>query len=112
MLENYVICREFRNNRLYVTCIRKTAMLVGPGEPLALETFMNTLPARQYQALFPTKGPWTSSGSNLKNSHQGEDGQLAGQSTSTPFMDIKDSTISSEKGVLVDNHKVLDAKIH
>ena len=39
------------------------------------------------------------------------DRQLEGQTTSTPFMSIKDTTGCSNRNVLFDIHNVVDAKI-
>ena len=76
----------------YVHCIRQVANLLGYQDPQFLEVFTNTLPSKLYWILFPiedlravvdtakrmlTKEKW--------------DKQLAGQTFSTPFMNLRDS---------------------
>ena len=40
------------------------------------------------------------------------DKQLAGKSTSTPFMSFKDSTGCNQKAVSFDNHNILNTKLY
>ena len=76
----------------YVTCIRQIATLLGYGEPKVIEVFKNTLPTKLYWVLFPIDDlrqvVETAKRILMKEKI---DRQLAGQSSSTPFMSIKDS---------------------
>ena len=76
----------------YVTCIRQVAALVGYGEPKILEVFKNTLPTKLYWILFPIED-LRQAVETAKRILTKEklDKQLAGQSSSTPFMSIRDS---------------------
>ena len=77
----------------YVTCIRQVATLLGYGEPQILEVFKNTLPTKLYWILF-----------SIENLRQAEytakriltkeklDKQLTGQTSTSPFMSVKDGT--------------------
>ena len=94
----------------YVTCIRQVATLLGYGKPQVLEVFKNTFPRRLYWVLFPIE--------DLRQEVQTAkriltkekiDRQLAGQSSSTPFMNIKDRYIS--KKVTFDTQDSLEEKI-
>ena len=76
----------------YVMHIRQVAALSGYWEPQILEVFKNTLPTRLYWVLFPIK--------NLRQvvetvkrifTKENIDRQLARQSSSTPFMSVRDS---------------------
>ena len=51
-----------------------------------------------------------SSRDSQKNSHKGKDRQLASQSTSTPFINVKDSIGCRKGSVSFDTHYVLDTK--
>ena len=81
----------------HVTCIRQVVMLLGYGEPQVLEVFKNTLPTRFYWVLFPIE--------DLRQAVETEkriltkekiDRQLAGQTSLTPIMIIKDGYISKK----------------
>ena len=76
----------------YVTCIRHVATLLGYGEPQILEVFKNTLPTRLYLILFPI-GDLRPAVDTAKRILKKEkiDRQLSGQSSSTPFISIKDN---------------------
>ena len=76
----------------YVHHIRQVTNLLGYQDPQILEVFKNTLPSKLYWVLFPID--------DLRNAvHTAKrmltkekiDKQLAGQFTSTPFMNIRDS---------------------
>ena len=73
----------------YVTHIRHVAALLGCGKPQVLEVFKNTIPSRLYWVLFPIEdlrqAVETAKGILTKEKI---DRQLAGQSSSTPFMNI------------------------
>ena len=78
----------------YVTCISQVSTLLGYGEPQGLEVFKNTLPTRWYWVLFPIE--------DLRHivetakrilTKEKVDRQLAGQSFSTPFLNIKMVTL-------------------
>ena len=77
----------------YVTCIRQVATLLGYGEPQILEVFKNTLPTKLYWILFPIE--------NLRQAvdtakriltKEKLDTQLTGQTSTSPFMSLKDGT--------------------
>ena len=76
----------------YITCIRQVATLLGYGEPQILEVFKNTLPTKLYWVFFPTgdlrQAVETAKGILTKEKI---DRQLAGQSFTTTFMNIKDN---------------------
>ena len=76
----------------YITCIRQVAALLGYGEPQILEIIKNTLSTKLYWILFPIE--------DLKQlvetakrilTIEKLDKQLSRQSSSTPFMSIRDS---------------------
>ena len=75
----------------YVTHIRQVAALLVYGEPQTLEEFKNTLPKKLYWILFPIE--------ELRQvvetakrilTKETLDRQLTGQTSSTPFMSIRD----------------------
>ena len=76
----------------YLKCIRQVGTLLGYGEPQILEVFKNTLPTKLYWILFPIDdlrqaveaAKWILTKEKI-------DRQLSGQSSSTPFMSIKDN---------------------
>ena len=76
----------------YVNQIRQVANLLGYQEPQILEVFKNTLPTKLYWALFPImdlrQAVETAKRILMKEKI---DRQLAGQSSLTPFMSIKDN---------------------
>ena len=74
-----------------MTHIRQVATLLGYGEPQVLEVFRNTLPTELYWILFPIE--------NLKQAidtakriltKEKLDKPLAGQTSTSPFMSVKD----------------------
>ena len=95
----------------YITCIRQEATLLDYGKPQVLEVFKNTLPKRLYWVLFPIED-LRQAVETAKRILTKEkiDRQLAGQSSSTSFMNIKDRCIS--KKVTFDTQDSLDEKIN
>ena len=77
----------------YVTWIRQVATLLGYGEPQILEVFKNTLPTKLYWILFPIED-LRQSVETAKRILTKEklDKQLMGQSSASPFMNIRDGT--------------------
>ena len=75
----------------YVTHIRQVVACLGYGEPQILEVFKNTLPTKLYWILFPIEdlrqaveiAKWILTKEKL-------DRQLTRQSSSTPFMSVRD----------------------
>ena len=77
----------------YVIRIRQVASLLGYGEPQILEVFKNTLPTKLYWVLFPIE--------NLRQAvdtakriltKEKLDKQLTGQTSTSPFMSIREGT--------------------
>ena len=77
----------------YVIHIREVATLLGYGEPHILEVFKNTLATKLYWILFPIE--------NLRQAvdtakriltKEKLDKQLTGQTSTSPFMSVKDGT--------------------
>ena len=77
----------------YVTQIRQVATLLGYEEPHILEVFKNTLPTKLYWILFPIE--------DLRHAvemakriltKEKLDEQLTGQTSTSPFMNIRDGT--------------------
>ena len=77
----------------YVIRIRQIATLLGYGEPQILEAFKNSLPTKLYWVLFPIE--------NLRQAVETAkriltkeklDRQLTGQTSTSPFMNIRDGT--------------------
>ena len=77
----------------YVIRIRQVATLLGYGEPQILEVFKNTLPTKLYWILFPME--------NLRQAidtakriltKEKLDKQLTGQTSTSPFMSVRDGT--------------------
>ena len=94
----------------YITCIRQVATLLGYGEHQVLEVFKNTLSTRLYWVLFPIEDLRLAV-ETVKRILRKEriDRQLAVQSSSTPFMSIKDGYNS--KKVTLDTQDSLDDKV-
>ena len=90
----------------YVTCIRQVATLLGYGKPQVLEVFKNTLPTRLYWVLFPIEDLRLAVETAKRIlTKEKIDRQLAGQSSSTPFMNVRDG-YNSKKVVTFDMHKI------
>ena len=77
----------------YVIRIRQVTTLLGYGEPQILEVFNNTLPTKLYWVLFPIE--------NLRQAvdtakriltKEKLDKQLTGQTSTSPFMSIREGT--------------------
>ena len=84
----------------YVTHIRQVAALLGYEEPQILEVFKNTLPIKLYWILFPINDirQAVETAKRILTKEK-LDRQLTGQSSSTPFMNIRDG---HHQGVLFD----------
>ena len=76
----------------YVTHIRQVATLIGYEDPQILEVFKNTLPTKLYWILFliASLRQAVETAKRILTKEK-IDGQLTGQSSSTPFRSIKDS---------------------
>ena len=96
----------------YVTHIRQVALLLAYSEPHVLEVFKNTLPSRLYWALFSIED-LRQTVETVKRILTKEkiDRQLAGQSSSTPFMNIWVGYNSGKKVVPLDTQETLDDKL-
>ena len=95
----------------YVTCIRQVATLLGYGEPQVLEVFKNTLPTRLYWVLFLIEGlRLVVETAKRILTKEKIDMQLAGQSSSTPFMNITDG-YNTKKVITFDMQDRIDNKI-
>ena len=77
----------------YVTQIRQVAALLGYGEPQILEVFKNTLPTKLYWILFPIED-LRQAVDTVKRILTKEklDKQLTGQTSTSPFMSVRDGT--------------------
>ena len=85
-----------------VSCIRQVGTLLGYGEPQVLEVLRNTLPARLYWVLFPIEDlRLVVETAKRILTKEKIDRQLAGESSSTPFMNIRDG-YNSKKVVTFD----------
>ena len=74
-----------------VTCIRQVVTLLGYSEPQVLEVFKYTLPTRLYRVLFPIEDLRQALELAKRTlTKERIDRQLAEQSSSTPFINIKD----------------------
>ena len=73
--------------------IRQVATLLGYGEPQILEVFKNTLPTKLYWILFP-KEDFRQAVDMAKRILTKEklDKQLTGQTSTSPFMHVRDGT--------------------
>ena len=77
----------------YVIEIRQVTTLLGYEEPQILEVFKNTLPTKLYWVLFPIED-LRQAVETVKRILTKEklDRQLTGQSSNSPFMNIRDGT--------------------
>ena len=76
----------------YVHHIRQVANLLGYQDPQILEVFKNTLPSKLYWVLFPIEDlRIVVDTAKRMLTKEKIDKQLAGQSSSTPFMNLRDS---------------------
>ena len=77
----------------YVIRIRQVANLLGYGEPEILEVFKNTLPTKLYWILFPIEDLRQAVGTAKRIlTKQKLDKQLTGQTSTSPFMSIREGT--------------------
>ena len=75
----------------YVTQIRQAATLLGYGEPQILEVFKNTLPTKLYWILFPIEDLRQAVDTAKRIlTKEKLDRQLTGQTSTSPFMSIRD----------------------
>ena len=73
--------------------IRQVAMLLGYEEPQILEVFKNTLPTKLYWILFPIEDlRQTVETAKSILTKEKLDKQLTGQTSTSPFMNIRDGT--------------------
>ena len=76
----------------YIHHIRQVANLLGYQDPQILEVFKNTLPSKLYWVFFPIEDlRVVVETSKRMLTKEKIDKQLAGQSSSTPFMNMRDS---------------------
>ena len=77
----------------YVIWIRQVATLLGYGEPQILEVFKNTLPTKLYWILFPIED-LRQAVDTVKRilTEEKLDKQLTGQTSTSPFISIRDGT--------------------
>ena len=77
----------------YVIWIRQVATLLGYGEPQILEVFKNTLPMKLYWILFPIEDLRQAVDTAKRILTKGKlDKQLTGQTSTSPFMNVRDGT--------------------
>ena len=77
----------------YARWIRQAATLLGYVEPQTLEVFKNTLPTKLYWILFPIEDlRQTVETAKRILTKEKSDKQLTGQSSASPFMNIRDGT--------------------
>ena len=77
----------------YVIQIRQEATLLGYGEPQILEVFKNTLPTKLYWILFPIEDLRQAVDTAKRIlTKEKLDKQLTGQTSTSPFMNIRDGT--------------------
>ena len=94
----------------YVTCIRQVVTLLGYSKPQVLSIFENTLSTRLYWVLFPIKDLRQAIETAKRTlTKEKIHGQKVGQSSSMPFINIKDG-YTSEK-VTFDTQDALEEKI-
>ena len=94
----------------YVMQIRQVATLLGYGEPQVLGVFKDTLPAKLYWILFPIED-LIQAVETVKRILTKEklDKQLTGQTSTSPFMNIRDGT---ERKVSFNARDKLEDKIN
>ena len=77
----------------YVIRIRQLANLLGYGEPQILEVFKNTLPTKLYWVLFPIEDLRQAVDTAKRIlTKEKLDKQLTGQTSTSPFMSIREGT--------------------
>ena len=73
--------------------IRQVATLLGYGEPQILEVFKNTLPTKLYCILFPIEDLRQAVDTAKRIlTKEKLDKQLTGQTSTSPFMNVRDGT--------------------
>ena len=93
----------------YVHCIRQVANFLGYQDPQILEVLKNTLPSKLYWILFPIEDLRAAVDTAKKMLTKDKlDKQLAGQTSSTPFINLRDS---QDKKVSFNMHDDLEQKI-
>ena len=76
----------------YLHCIRQVANLLGYQDPQVLEVFKNALPSKLYWVLFPIEDLRVAVDTAKRMlTKEKIDKQLAGQTSSTSFMSVRDS---------------------
>ena len=92
-------CRSFTFNEntetidSYVIWIRQVATLLGYGEPQILEAFKNTLPMKLYWILFPIEDLRQAVDTAKRIlTKEKLDKQLTGQTSTSPYMSVRDGT--------------------
>ena len=95
----------------YVTCIRQMTTLLGYEEPQILDVFKNTLPSRLYWVLFQIED-LRQAVETMKRilSKERIGRQLAGQSTSIPFMSIWEGYSKNKRSLSFDTQNILHNK--
>ena len=88
---------------------RQVATLLGYGEPQMLEVFKNTLPTKLYWNLFPIEGlrQGIDTAKRILTKEK-LDKQLTGQTSTSPFMNVRDGT---ERKVSFNTRDELEDKI-
>ena len=77
----------------YVIQIRQVAILLGYGEPQILEVFKNTLPTKLYWILFPIEDLRQAVDTAKRIlTKEKLDKQLTGQTSTSPFLSVRDRT--------------------
>ena len=77
----------------YVIQIRQVATLLGYGEPQILEVFKNTLPTKLYWILFPIEDLRQAVDTARRIlTKEKLDKQLTGQTSTSPYMNVRDGT--------------------
>ena len=77
----------------YVIRIRQVANLLGYGEPQILEVFKNTLPTKLYRILFPIEDLRQAVDTAKRIlTKEKLDKQLTGQTSTSPFMSVREGT--------------------
>ena len=103
----------------YVIRIRQVANLLGYGEPQILEVFKNTLPTKLYWILFPIEDLRQAVDTAKRIlTKEKLDKQLTGQTSTSPFMSIKEGTdkrvscdTRDELGDMIDKLTVVMSKL-
>ena len=93
----------------YVILIRQVATLLGYGEPQILEVFKNTLSTKLYWILFPIEDLRQAVDTTKRIlTKEKLDNQLTGETSTSPFMSVRDGT---EGRVLFDTRDEVGDKI-